>query len=712
MARHTGSTPLLAIDAVVIDTETTGLDPRNAWIVEVAAVRITGGRLDPAAALRKLVRPGAPIPPVATGVHGIDDAAVAHAPDFAKTWPEVSAFIGEAVVIGHVLGFDLAVLKRECERAGLAWNRPRTLDTRLLAEVAEPALAGYSLDGLASWLEVEITDRHSALGDALTCARIFAALRPKLAARGIRTLAEAERACRALTNVLDQHHQAGWLEPVEAPVRNDLDRAMQRIDSYPYRHRVRDIMRAPPRFVAADTPVRLTLSAMMEEKISSVFVGGTAENDRDVAAQDTGIATERDLLRAIAEHGADALDAPISRVMSKPLATVPADAFVYRAIGRMNRLKIRHLAAIDERGFVVGALSARDLLRLRAGEAISLGDAIDQSEDVHALSAAWANLPRVAAALRAEQLPTRDIAAVISRELGALTRHAAVLAEERMRKSGRAGPPCPYAMAVLGSAGRDESLLSMDQDNALVFAHGDPGGPEDEWFAQFGVHLADALHEAGVPYCKGGVMAKNPLWRGSAAAWRERVTNWIHRSAPQDLLSVDIFFDLRAVHGDTALAHQLRADAFDAAEGQTAFAKLLVESAGAPEPGLTFMGGFRTSEQGRIDLKKTGLFGVVTAARALAIRHHVVERSTPARLAAIRDMDIGSRRDLDALAEAHATFLDLILAQQLEDIDHGIPPGNGVVTRSLSRSDRDRLRSALRAVAHVDTLTRDLLFRD
>ena len=293
----------------------------------------------------------------------------------------------------------------------------------------------------------------------------------------------------------------------------------------------------------------------------------------------------------------------------------------------MSRVKIRHLGAVDEAGVVVGALSARDLLRLRAGEAISLGDEIDQAEDAHALAVAWAKLPHVAAALLAEGLAARDIAAVISREVGALTRQAAVLAERRMRDDGKGDPPCPYAVAVLGSAGRGESLLAMDQDNALFFAQGEPGGSEDRWFEAFGGHLADILHEAGVPYCPGGVMAKNPQWRGSLSTWQARIDDWIRRSNPRDLLSVDIFFDLRGVHGDVDLANRLRENALNAAKGQAAFAKLLVESAGKIEPGLTFMRGFRT-ERGRINLKKTGLFGIVTAARALAICHHVVQRST------------------------------------------------------------------------------------
>lgn len=42
----TNATPLIALDAVVIDTETTGLDPNKAFIVEIGAVKITVGRVD------------------------------------------------------------------------------------------------------------------------------------------------------------------------------------------------------------------------------------------------------------------------------------------------------------------------------------------------------------------------------------------------------------------------------------------------------------------------------------------------------------------------------------------------------------------------------------------------------------------------------------------------------------------------------------------
>ncbi len=481
-----------------------------------------------------------------------------------------------------------------------------------------------------------------------------------------------------------------------------------RIDTYPYRHRVADVMHVPALFAAGDLALGAVLDYMVREKVSSLFVH--ADGDRGPARpDDTGIVTERDVMRALAKDGAGALAQPVSPLASRPLATVPADAFCYLAVSRMNRLGVRHLGVTDEAGVVVGALSARDLLHLRGEGAISLGDDLEEAGDIHDLARAWARLPQVTAALIGEDVSGRQIGAIVSRQLCALTARAAEIAEQRMREAGQGGPPCPYAFAVLGSGGRGESLLAMDQDNALVFAEGAPDGPEDAWFAQLGGHVADILNEVGVPYCNGGVMAKNAPWRGSVATWQARIANWIGRSRPEDLMAVDIFFDMLGVHGDTTLTETVWRGAFDAAAGKAGFAKLVAESAGTVAPGFTLFRRFRT-DQGRIDLKRCGLFGLVGAARALAICHHVVERSTPARLAGLKAIEIGGARDLDALTEAQATFLDLIAAQQVEDIEQGIPLSNTVVVKRLPHGDRDRLRAALDAVSHLDVMIRDLLF--
>ena len=118
------------------------------------------------------------------------------------------------------------------------------------------------------------------------------------------------------------------------------------------------------------------------------------------------------------------------------------------------------------------------------------------------------------------------------------------------------------------------------------------------------------------------------------------------------------------------------------------------------------------TEQGRIDLKKHGLFGIVTAARALAICHHVVERATPARLMALKAMDLGGDSDLEALARGAGD----VPAFHSGAADRGYRAGPAReqcrAVKSLSARDRERLRAALAAVKPVDELTRDLLFKD
>ena len=155
-----------------------------------------------------------------------------------------------------------------------------------------------------------------------------------------------------------------------------------KIDSFPYRHRVRDVMSAPPAFAAPDTTVREAVRQLIEQRISSVFVRS--------ATGAIGIVTERDVLRAVDEGGEAGLATAIGTLMKAPLVTVAEDDFLYRAIGRIQRLGFRHLGVTGADGEIVGAVTSRNLLRHRATTAIVLGDEIDSAATAPALAAAWA----------------------------------------------------------------------------------------------------------------------------------------------------------------------------------------------------------------------------------------------------------------------------------------------------------------------------------
>ena len=683
MSATSHSMPLTGLDVVAIDTETTALDAEAARVVEIAALLIEDAKPAGQLALRHYVDPEIPVPPEATAVHGIDDARVKGQPRFSALIGELETVIGSKVLVGHNIRYDLTVLRSEYARAGKDWIKHHTLDIRLLARVVNPGLAHYGIKQLCEWLKLPLPAEKSAGAGATAVAQIYLALLPMLRSRDIRTLAEADAAIRSLATT--ETDVAMGNAPETAGAASDA-KPLAHIDSYPYRHRVSDVMSKPVISLPGTATVREALRLLITRKISSVYVSSANGIE--------GIATERDILRAIDADPVHNLGLALSSVMSKPLATISESAFLYRAIGRMDRLKIRHLAARAVDGTIVGALSARDLLRQRASTAIMLGDELDSAKDVAGLSRAWAKLTPMARQLVTEDVDARTVAAVISSEICVLTRRAAQIAEARLAADGWGPPPCRYGLLVLGSAGRGESLLAADQDNAIVFEKGEPGGAEDKWFEALAGHVADILDQVGVPYCKGGVMAKNALWRHSVDGWKALINSWVRRQSPQDLLNVDIFFDGVTVHGDPALGGEIWDYAYEIGHRAPDFVKLLSEMARQWSAPFTLFGGFKL-DNGRVDLKKGGIMPMFTGARVLSIRHNARARSTPDRLHALVAKGIGSAEQVEKALDGHRVILAAMLNQQLIDSEAGIPLSPRVDTERLDKSARADLKHAV-----------------
>lgn len=688
------STPLSALTLVALDTETTGLDTSIARLVQIGAVRLTHAGETSDEEFTTLVDPGVPIPPASTEIHGIADGDVRNAPNPKESLEKLARFLGDAVIVGHTIGFDLEVLRQEAARHGVPWRTPAALDIRPMAQSVLPGAPGYDLDGLCAHLGIDISNRHSALGDAIAAADVLHVLLPKLRERGIRTLAETHALCRRVWEREGAATQTtGSDAPSEAP-------APARIDSYPYRKRVSEVMSAPPVILAADQPLRAALNTLIDKAISSVFV-------KDVTT-DWGILTERDILRALHDNGPDALDQPVGKFSSSPLASVSPQDLVYRAIGRMDRLGVRHLGVADESGDLVGAVTTRNLLRHRASSAMVLGDEIAGSGAIADLAGVWGKVPAMARQLSDEGVDARMTAAVISTEIQALTRRVAQLGEKRLLQDGHGAPPASYAILVLGSAGRGESLLAADQDNALVF---DPAGIDehkaDKYFALLGHHIADGLDRIGIPYCNGGVMAREADWRKSLPAWEESVEGWIGKQRPEDLLNVDIFFDGAVVHGDRKLGEVPRLFALEKSREVRSFQVALSQTMRDWQSPLTMFGGFRTGTDDRVDLKAGGLMPIFSAARILAIRAGSTALATPDRLQAASDAGLASEVQLSELIDAHQIILDAMLRQQLEDSEAGIPLGPRVAIGPLSKPIKSDLRDALKQVPGAIDLVRE-----
>lgn len=189
---------LTQTEFVVFDTETTGLElTRGDRIVSLGACRLLPQGLLTQETFLQHINPERPIPAASTRFHGLTDEDVADAPPIAWVLPEFYRFAGRAVLVAHNAAFD-------CQALSLAEQatRPQTstsiqdfivLDTWHLSRFIWPHDEAHSLDALAERLHLSIaaTERHTALGDALLTAQVLLALLPKLAHRGVLTLADA-----------------------------------------------------------------------------------------------------------------------------------------------------------------------------------------------------------------------------------------------------------------------------------------------------------------------------------------------------------------------------------------------------------------------------------------------------------------------------------------------------------------------------------------
>ena len=186
--------PLRDVPFVVFDCEMTGLQPNQGdEIIQIGAVRVTGGRVLTGEAIEWLVNPGRPIPPGSIRFHGITDADVAGKPSIGAVLPEFRDFVGDAVMVAHNAAFDMKFLTLKEAAAGVRFDSP-VLDTMLVSSLLDGPDDDHSLDALCERYGVAVTARHSALADTIGTARLLLAFIDRLEARGLTTFGEVMKA--------------------------------------------------------------------------------------------------------------------------------------------------------------------------------------------------------------------------------------------------------------------------------------------------------------------------------------------------------------------------------------------------------------------------------------------------------------------------------------------------------------------------------------
>ncbi|MBQ9122459.1 MAG: 3'-5' exonuclease [Lachnospiraceae bacterium] len=162
---------------VCIDLETTGLNPKRDKIIEIGAVKVERGQI--VDLFETFVNPHRKLEERIVQLTGITDEDLSGAPDMAQVLPQVLAFIGEDILLGHSILFDYSFLKKAAVDQKMKFER-LGVDTLKIARKFLPELESRSLDFLCQHYQIPHR-AHRALEDAKATAALYQILKNQFA---------------------------------------------------------------------------------------------------------------------------------------------------------------------------------------------------------------------------------------------------------------------------------------------------------------------------------------------------------------------------------------------------------------------------------------------------------------------------------------------------------------------------------------------------
>ncbi len=425
-----------------------------------------------------------------------------------------------------------------------------------------------------------------------------------------------------------------------------------------------------------------------QERTTSVLV-----EDLPGAEGGLGIFTATSLQRAILD-GRSLSTLAVGELASHPVVTVRASATMGDAMALLLRARVHRLVVVDDAGRVLGLLRALDLFSFVANQSHLISVQIEQARDLDMLAQAAAQVTRLVGVLHRGGTRIALMAQLVQQLNARLFERAwQMIAPPELQAHS--------CLFVMGSEGRGEQLLKTDQDNGLLLRDGYTPPPDLQAICE---RFSDALARFGYPECKGGIMLRNPEWRGSVSDWSERVRDWFLQPQGDSLMHLAIFLDAHAVAGDARLLAEVRQRLLQLAGDSDALVArfaLAIDAFGSPAPWwnrLLGLGG-----EGPMNLKKAGIFPIVHGVRSLALARRVCATGTAERISAlVADGQLDANLGQELLQGLHF-LMGLRLQAGLSELQLGREVTGNVDPARLSSLERDLLKDALSAVKRFKT---------
>ena len=433
--------------------------------------------------------------------------------------------------------------------------------------------------------------------------------------------------------------------------------------------------------------------AMRERSVSSIML---TENNQLV-----GLVTDRDMRNRALAASVD-VSRPVSDIATLTPKTLDHNSTAFDALLMMARHNIHHVPVMDgER--IVGMLTATDLTRQHGTSPVYLSSDIHHQTSVEGLVKISSKVRTMQQQLAAAHTSAYDTGHIITTITDALTTRLIQLAE------GLLGPaPVPYVWVAAGSQARSEQTAKSDQDNCLILDDSFDADKHGPYFKAFSKMVCDGLAECGYIHCPGEMMAMTDQWRQPLRQWREYFDRWIHVPDGKALMLTTVFFDLRAVYGQSELLQRLRDEVLERTKGNTLFLAHMVGNAQKQRPPLNLFGQISTIRSGEhagtVDLKHQALAPIVDLGRIYALASGLHDVNTHDRIQSASSKGEISAQSARDLRDALEFIANLRIAHQTQRMNEGLAPDNYLSLDELSNFERGHLRDAFSVIQSLQSV--------
>ena len=400
-----------------------------------------------------------------------------------------------------------------------------------------------------------------------------------------------------------------------------------------------------------------------------------------------GMVTRTDLLNAIVLDKLP-ITTDVQDIANYRLITVESGDYLFNALILMTLHQIDRVVVMQS-SELHGIIDLADTLSYFSSHSHVVGLRIERATSINELKAAAGDMANLIRSLYSQGVKVRfamDLLAALNKRL--MSKLFNLVVPESV---------LPHVcLVVMGSEGRGEQIVRIDQDNGLIMRDS-LNWPECQQTMEY---YTQTLVDLGYPRCPGEVMVNNPFWVQPISVWTQRMRDWVAKADKDSLLNLAISIDAYPVAGNKALFKTSRNWLLRELQQQQRFLSSFAEVTLVFETPLNFMGGIRDRAAG-IDVKKGGIFPIVHGVRVLAMQYQVAETNTYRRIENLIKLGVLPQRLGSELMESFSILQRFRLAHhinQQEQKNSAEELNNYVSLTSLDRLEKDLLRQSLQVV--------------